>query len=165
VLCPEKLAPAAIAAMRRAHSYEEPAYDVYPLAPEVGKQGEGRLGELPAAEPLAAVAERVRKMLGSGPVQVVGESDQAIRKVAIACGAGGEFLRDAARAGADLLLTGEARFHDYLDARARGLALVLPGHHATERCGVEELAEQLRNKWPGLEVWASTREVDPVHWV
>jgi hypothetical protein len=32
------------------------------------------------------------------------------------------------------------RFHDFLPARAQGLALVLPGHYATERCGAEELA-------------------------
>jgi putative NIF3 family GTP cyclohydrolase 1 type 2 len=82
----------------------------------------------------------------------------------VACGAGGELLHDAVRAQADVLLTGEARFHDYLAARAAGLALVLPGHYATERCGVEELAELLRGRWPEVEVWASAREADPVTW-
>jgi putative NIF3 family GTP cyclohydrolase 1 type 2 len=57
------------------------------------------------------------------------------------------------------------RYHDYLAARARGLALVLPGHHATERCGVEDLAERLRGQWPEVEVWASEQERDPVFWV
>ena len=33
---------------------------------------------------------------------------------------------------ADLLLSGEMRFHDFLQARANGLALILPGHYATE---------------------------------
>jgi putative NIF3 family GTP cyclohydrolase 1 type 2 len=69
------------------------------------------------------------------------------------------------RARADVLLTGEARFHDYLAARAQGLALVLPGHYATERCGVEDLAERLRGQWPEVEVWASTAEADPAGWV
>jgi dinuclear metal center YbgI/SA1388 family protein len=165
VVCPERQASATVAAMRKAHSYEEPAIDVYPLVPETGKVGEGRLGELAEAVALGDLAVRVRRELKSGPVQVVGEPDRKIRKVGIACGAGGEFLRDAARAGAEALLTGEARFHDYLDARARGVALVLPGHHATERCGVEDLADRLREKWPTLEVWASEREVDPVSWV
>ncbi len=64
-----------------------------------------------------------------------------------------------------MFLTGEMRFHDYLSARARGLALVLPGHHATERCGVEDLATRLRAKWPEVVVWASERETDPVEWV
>ena len=51
VLCPERLVDGVVAAMRSAHSYEEPAYDVYPLRPERAKFGEGRVGILPA--PLA----------------------------------------------------------------------------------------------------------------
>ena len=70
---------------------------------------------------------------------------------------------DAVRARADVLLTGEARFHDYLAAQAQGLALVLPGHYASERCGVEDLADRLQKQFPDLEIWASRREWDPLH--
>ena len=56
---------------------------------------------------------------------------------------------------ADVLLTGELRFHDFLHARSNGLSLVLPGHYATERCGIEDLAERLRGQFPQLNVWAS----------
>jgi putative NIF3 family GTP cyclohydrolase 1 type 2 len=73
-------------------------------------------------------------------------------------------LHDAIRARADVFLTGEMRFHDYLEARARGVALILPGHYATERPGVEELARRLAAQWPGVEAWASEREGDPVSW-
>jgi len=72
---------------------------------------------------------------------------------------------DAVRAKADVFLTGEVRFHDYLAAQANGLALMLPGHYATERFGIEELAEQLHNKFPELHVWPSKSESDPVRWV
>jgi putative NIF3 family GTP cyclohydrolase 1 type 2 len=64
----------------------------------------------------------------------------------------------------DVFVTGEMRFHDLLAARARGVAVLLPGHYATERPGVEDLAERLRSAWPVLEVWASAREADPVTW-
>ena len=73
-------------------------------------------------------------------------------------------LPDALKSRADALLTGEARFHDYLAARASGLALILPGHYATERIGVEELAERMRAQWPNAEIWASRNEADPVNW-
>jgi putative NIF3 family GTP cyclohydrolase 1 type 2 len=115
--------------------------------------------------PLRELAGTVRDRLRSGPVQVVGDPEGPVQRVAIVCGAGGEMLGDALRARADVLLTGELRFHDYLAARAQGLALVLPGHYATERCGVEELAARLQSQWPELRVWASAREADPVHWV
>jgi putative NIF3 family GTP cyclohydrolase 1 type 2 len=62
-----------------------------------------------------------------------------------------------------VLLTGEVRFHDCLTAAAQGLALILPGHYATERLGVEGLADRLKARWPELEVWPSRRERDPLH--
>jgi dinuclear metal center YbgI/SA1388 family protein len=201
VVCPAEKIEGAIAALRKAHSYEEPAFDVFPLrsltprpspgVPGVGSQrpaavvpgemserpaaappgkakatlGEGRIGRLARAQSLAELVQNVKSILCAGPVQVIGEMDRQVETVAIACGAGGEFLHDAVRAKADVLLTGEARFHDYLAAQAAGLALVLPGHYATERFGVETLAERLQSRWLELSVWASRREGDPVGWV
>jgi dinuclear metal center YbgI/SA1388 family protein len=164
VVCPERACAAVVAAMRQAHSYEEPAFDVYPLVPAPGQGGEGRLGTLPQPAPLAELAARVRSVLRCGPVQMVGGADRAVQRVAIVCGAGGEFLADAVRVRADVLLTGEMRFHDYLAARAQSVALLLPGHYATERCGIEELAERLKRQWPDVAVWASASEADPVQW-
>jgi dinuclear metal center YbgI/SA1388 family protein len=164
-ICPESGVEAAVAAMRKAHSYEEPAYDVYPLRPGASPQGEGRLGRLAQPVQLRELAERTKVLLACGPIQYVGDPDRSVGRVAIACGSGGEFLADARRAGADVLLTGEARFHDGLAAEAQGPALVLPGHYATERFGVEELAERMRGGWPDLEVWASRQEHDPFRWV
>lgn len=164
VVCPEADIPAAVTALRKAHSYEEPAFDVYPLRPAPSPLGQGRLGRLPAPLPLAEFARRVKAALNAGAVQLVGDANLPVERVAIVCGAGGEFLSDAARTKADVLLTGEMRFHDYLAAQARGVALILPGHYATERFGVEELAARIQRLWPELDVWASRREGDPVQW-
>jgi dinuclear metal center YbgI/SA1388 family protein len=165
VVCPESSVEAVLAAMRKAHSYEEPAFDVYPLRPGMSGAGEGRVGRLPSPVPLVGLAKTVKAALGAGLAQTVGDAAAPVERVAIVCGAGGEFLHDAVRARADVLLTGEMRFHDYLAARAQEIALVLPGHYATERFGIEELAERLAAQWKDIEVWASRRERDPVAWV
>ncbi len=164
-VCPESEVNAVVAAVRRTHSYEEPALDVYPLQTSASRQGMGRIGLLPEALSLCSFAAMVKKSVRVGLVQTVGEAEREVRRVAIACGAGGEMMSDAVRACADVLLTGEARFHDYLAAQAQGLALVLPGHYATERCGVEDLADRLKAEWPEISVWASIRERDPSAWV
>jgi dinuclear metal center YbgI/SA1388 family protein len=164
VVCPEADVDRVVAAMRSAHTYEEPAYDVYPLRPNRSPLGEGRVGRL-ASVPLAELATRARAALKCGPVQVVGDGNRKVARVAVGCGAAGEFLGEAVRAGADAFLTGEMRFHDYLAAQAQGIALVLPGHYATERFAVEELADRLRRRWDGVHVVASQREADPVTWV
>lgn len=161
-VCPEALLDRVIAALRRAHSYEEPAYDVYPLSPAVRTAGEGRLGRLPQKTTLESLGKTIKAALRASFIGLVGAPSQTVERVAIACGAAGEFLNDASRAGADVFLTGEMRFHDYLSAQAQGMALALPGHYATERIGIEDLADRLQNQWPNLQIWASRSERDPV---
>jgi dinuclear metal center YbgI/SA1388 family protein len=165
VVCPETAVDAVATAVRSAHSYEEPAFDIYPLRPTPSPLGAGRVGTLHTTVPLAEFATRVRRELKCGPIQVVGDGTRPVERVAIACGAAGEFLADAVKAKAGVFLTGEMRFHDYLAAQSQGIGLVLPGHYATERFAVEELAVLLSQHWPGLDVTASKRETDPVAWV
>jgi hypothetical protein len=162
VVCPDALVEPVIAAMRSAHSYEEPAYDVYSLRAERGQVGEGRCGLLPTPMPLGAFAQGLKETLQTSCLQIVGSPQRTVQRVAIACGAAGEFLADASRRQADVFLTGEVRFHDALAAEAQGIALVLPGHYATERCGIEALAVRLQTQFPDLQVWASRRERDPL---
>ncbi len=161
--CPGNLAAAVVAAIRSAHSYEEPAIDVYPTAPEAPSgPGSGRVGRLARAEPLGAFAARVARLLDAPSTQFVGDPDRPVNRVAICCGAGDDFVPDAARLGADVLVTGEARFHRALEAEAIGLGLVVAGHHATERPGVEDLAARIAAGFPAIASWASRAEDDPL---
>jgi dinuclear metal center YbgI/SA1388 family protein len=166
-ICSAERLAAALAGVRSRHSYEEPAIDVYPLhdvRPETGGRpvaGAGRVGRLDRPVGLGAFAAHIGRALDSSCVQFVGDPERSIRRVAVCCGAGDDFLKDAARAGADVLLTGEARFHRGLEAEAMGLALVTAGHHATERIGVEHLAERLAATFPAASVWPSRSERDP----
>jgi dinuclear metal center YbgI/SA1388 family protein len=164
-VCPQACLEQVVRAVRQAHSYEEPAYDIYPLQPKASPIGEGRVGRLRQPMRLSELAQLAKNRLKAAQLQVVGDQDRSVERVAIVCGAGGGFVSDAARTGADVLLTGELRFHDYLAAQAEGLGLLLPGHYATERPAVEELAAHLQKQWPDLQVWASRQERDPVQWL
>jgi dinuclear metal center YbgI/SA1388 family protein len=161
VVVPEKRLGAVVAAMRAAHSYEEPAFDVYPLRPGTSG-GEGRIGELEPPTSLGELASRARRELSASGVQLVGDSSRIVRKVAVACGAAGEFLVDSIQANADVFVTGELRFHDALAARQAGIGVILPGHYATERPALEELAIRLSSEWPAITAWASKVEHDPL---
>ncbi len=167
VICPEEVVHRVVAALRKVHSYEEPAYDVYLLYPDPAKidqerLGQGRIGQLVEPVSLATLAEMVRSKLSAPNVQIVGEGARSVQRVAIVCGAGGDFVGNAAGQKADVLLTGEARFHDCLAAQAQGLAVLLPGHYPSERPGVEELSELIQRQFPQTTVWASRKETDPL---
>ncbi|MFO0822933.1 MAG: Nif3-like dinuclear metal center hexameric protein [Gemmataceae bacterium] len=161
VVVPERNLTSVVAAMRKAHSYEEVAFDVYPLRPGTSG-GEGRIGELPEPMAMEQLVSRVKRELSASSVQVGGDLSRSVRKVAIACGAAGEFLSDSIRSNADVFLTGEMRFHDALTARDANVAVILPGHYATERPAVEELAAKLGQDWPTVTAWASRMERDPL---
>ena len=161
VLVPADNVGVCVAAAVAAHSYEVPAVDVVPLA-GIAQGGEGRVGELPAAVLLGELAERMKRELRATVMQIVGDPATPVRRVAVACGAAGDYLRDATRVGADAFLTGEVRFHEALAAEASGVGLLLPGHYASERPGVEDLAGWLAGEFPAATVWASRRERDPL---
>lgn len=139
--------------------------DIAPLTPSPASPalGTGRMGRLPGGT-LGALADAVKKFLALEQVQVVGRRDAQVERVAVGCGSAGELLGPAALAGCQAFVTGEARFHTALEAEARGLGLLLVGHYASERFGLEALAAQLGQEFPQLTVWASRRERDPLAW-
>jgi dinuclear metal center YbgI/SA1388 family protein len=162
IVCVTKLLDRALAALRIAHPYEEPAVDVFPIKSHIDGSGAGRFGTLPTPVTLRELNRLVVERLKQPQIQFVGDASRVIARLGIACGAASEFLRDASRAGCDALLTGEARFHACLEARELGIAMVMPGHYATERFAMETLAAHLNEQFSTRVVKASERERDPV---
>jgi dinuclear metal center YbgI/SA1388 family protein len=162
VVCPKGLVATAIERLREAHPYEEPAIDVYPRHSLLSESGAGRCGQLPEPLPLVELNRRICERLQTPLTPFVGEPNQLISRLGIACGAAAEFAKDAQRLSCQALLTGEARFHACLEARTDRFALILPGHYATERPGMERLAGLLSERHPKLTVFASRAETDPL---
>ncbi len=134
------------------HPYEEPAYDLYPLhpAPPVHRQsgtGQGRLVTLEKPTALSQIAARLKTALKVDalecvlPAQVSTMDELVVRTVGVCVGAGASLLQAAGPV--DLFVTGEMRHHDQLEARARGIALLLAGHTQTERPYLSVLCERL----------------------
>lgn len=135
---------------------------IAPLVPHAEGQGTGRWGWLADPLPLGHLAQRLKQFLAIERLQLVGDPQQTVRTVAVACGAAGELLDAARQNDCDAMVVGEARFHTCLEAEALGIALLLPGHFASERFAVESLAEVLARQFPDIQVWASQQEKDPV---
>ena len=133
--------PAVLAAARRAHPYEAPAIDCYPLRPEpLG--GFGCIGDL-SAEGFAAFVRRARAAFAA-EARVSGRPPARVRRVAVCPGSGGRLVPLAAAAGADVFVTGEVRYHNQREAEHHGLAIVELGHDRTEMPAVDLLARMIR---------------------
>jgi dinuclear metal center YbgI/SA1388 family protein len=126
---------AVLAALRATHPYEEPAYDVFPTVAPDGPHGLGRVGALPAPEPLRDFAERVSAALphtASG-VRVAGDLDAPVQRVAVCGGAGDDLFDVVRRHGADVYVTADLRHHPASESLAHGRpALVDCAHWASE---------------------------------
>ncbi|MCK6482906.1 MAG: Nif3-like dinuclear metal center hexameric protein [Phycisphaerae bacterium] len=162
MVCPTSRLPEAVAAMRRVHPYEEPAFDVYSLAGKPEAVGIGRLARLPRPMRLDRLAARLREASGAAYVQIVGRGGQMVRELAILVGSAGRLDEQFPRSrAADVVITGEIRHHDALAFAGRGWCAIALGHWASERPVLSALADALRRRMPGLEVRISRRDRDP----
>jgi dinuclear metal center YbgI/SA1388 family protein len=133
-----------VARMVKAHPYEEVAYDIYPLLNSRNDVGLGRLGRLSSPVALGDLARQVKETLGADYVRTVGPTDQKVAKVAVCGGSGASLLSSAARQGADVLVTGDVKYHDARIAESQGVCLIDAGHFATEVIMIEKMAQWLR---------------------
>ncbi|MBN2022279.1 MAG: Nif3-like dinuclear metal center hexameric protein [Pirellulales bacterium] len=137
---------------------------IAPLEPGENGLGPGRHGWLAPAVTLAELVDRVRAFLKVEHAHWVGAAERSVRTLAVACGAAGSLLEAACRLDCDAMVLGETSFHACIEAEARGVGLVLPGHFASERFAVETLAARLAERFPDVEIWPSRDERDPIQW-
>lgn len=124
--------------------------------------GAGRFGSLEQPMDRAEFLKRIVITVGARSLEYTWHQNQPAKNVAVACGSAAEFLDDAIRAGCDTFVTGEARFHSVLEAQSRGINLILTGHFASERPGVEKLAKELARQFPDMESFPSDNDRDPL---
>jgi len=135
--------PRAVKALLAAHPYEEPAFDIYPLLNEGKPHGLGRIGSLAEQTTLSDYTARIKKTLNAPGVRSVGDPAAAVKKVALCSGSGASLLREAARCGADVLVTGDVKYHDAREALDLGITLIDAGHFPSEIIMVDDVTERL----------------------
>ncbi len=118
---------------------------VEPIVPTQPGIGYGRVGNLPSALPLESLLRQIHHTLSPPALLVSPEADrqQPIQRVAVLGGSGASFIDAAAKTGAQVYLTADCKFHQFQEARDRGLILVDAGHYATERPACARLVEKL----------------------
>lgn len=126
--------------------------------------GLGRIGNLPKAQRLSTFIKKIKEDLEVDAVGFVGSDQAKIKRVAVVGGSGGSLLPLAKRLGAHVLVTGDLRHHEALEAKHLEMAVVDAGHFHTERAGFRRFAahfkEELRamNIKVALEIYDGERD-------
>lgn len=143
-IMPQSLQKAVVSAMRKAHPYEEVAFDLYPLLNKGEELGIGKIGKLPEEMNLQEFVDHVKNAFGISSLRVIKGKKSMIRKVAVVGGDGNKYIYPALHKGADVLVTGDIYYHNAHDAQEEGLTIVDAGHHIEQimKRKLKELLEQ-----------------------
>ena len=124
--------------------------------------GIGRVGNL--AEPMAlqSFLAQVAGQLECGHLAYQGDLHRQVQRVALCGGSGISYLSAAKKAGADVYVTGDMKYHDAQLASELGICVVDAGHFGTEKQIVKALAEFAAAQ--GLETVIFEEEDYLKHW-
>lgn len=137
-----------VAALKSAHPYEEPAFDLLRLR-RAKMQPIGRIGALPDSMGLTELVTLTDTAL-STRCWAWGDPTARVSRISVVGGAGGSLWRSAMHAGADALIAGEVKQSDAVDAQVEGFPVIAAGHYATEMPGMRALTERLRLQIPDV---------------
>lgn len=119
---------------------------------DIAKEGCGRVGKLKKCMSVAELAELVKAKFHVPNVRVFGELGDIVEVAAVMPGSGGSYIKDALKAGADVMITGDIDHHEGIDAVAQGITVIDAGHYGIEKLFISYMEEYIRRELPALRI-------------
>ena len=153
-----------IAALRKSHPYETPAFDVFQHCDIENKIGLGRIGTLKKPLSMQKAIANIKIATGCKAVGIVGPQRRIIKKAAVCAGSCGKIINSVIAQGCDLYLTGELKHHQALAAQEAGMTCICLSHTVSERFALKNLAKQLKKRLKTVTIRISRKDNDPFTW-
>jgi len=160
-IVPEHLAGTVVAALIRAHPYEEVAYDIYPLDNPHEQAGMGMVGELEAPMEEGAFLNFLKDRFSAGVIRHSALRGTPVSKVALCGGAGSFLIGKAVASGADVFVTGDVKYHDFFSAEGR-IVIMDIGHYESEQFTRDLFYDLLMKKFPKFAIRLSETHTNPI---
>lgn len=161
VILPEYIQNKVIASMIKAHPYEEPAYDVFPLLNEYQQVGSGLIGELVESENEIEFIQRIKALFGGNPIRHTALTGTKIKKTAVCGGSGSFLLQNAINSGADIFISSDFKYHEFFGTENK-IIIADVGHFETEQFTKELFFDIIRKKLPTFAVHISKINTNPI---
>ena len=126
--------------------------------------GFGVVGELPDVVDTVEFMRFIQRRL---EVKAIRHSDTAtstVHRVAVCTGAGASLIGDARRAGADIYITADLKYNDFMTPD-KALTVADIGHFESEYCAIEILFDILSKNLRTFAVRKSERSRNPVNYL
>ena len=151
-------------ALLAAHPYEEPVCDFYNLNNSWSRVGAGVVGELPFAEDEEAFLDKLKTVFQLKALKYSPLTGKKIREVALCGGSGAFLIPEAIAYGADVFITGEAKYNDYYDVEDK-ILLAVVGHYESEVATKELFYDIITKKITNFAVHFSSVNTNPVNYI
>jgi len=161
MVVPSGRVPDVVRALFAHHSYEEPAFDLYPVhtVRDRGGVGLGRVGRLRRP----ARGDQLIRLLGGlvdlSVATVVGDCKRKFTHVTTAAGS---FGVDAFCDPDSFVITGEFKHHDALALRRRGITAISVGHYESERPVLDVIRSHTKRLVRGAQVAIARADRSPL---
>ncbi|MDL2215213.1 Nif3-like dinuclear metal center hexameric protein [Dysgonomonas sp. OttesenSCG-928-M03] len=153
-----------LSALLAAHPYEEPVYDFYSLENTWDHAGSGIVGILPEPMEEEDFLYYLKDTLKLSCIQHSAYRGTMIQDVALCGGSGAFLIPQAIGYGADIFITGEAKYNDFYDVEDK-ILLATVGHYESEICTKDIFYGLLSRKYPDIELNISQFDVNPVKYL
>lgn len=161
VIFPAFLEKSILAALKAAHPYEEPAFDVINLSNTHQGIGAGLIGDLPASLEEKAFLHQLKAVFNLEVIRHTALRGKPVKRVALCGGAGSFLISRALSSNADAYITADIKYHEFFDANGR-LLIADIGHYESEQFTIGLLAEYLVEKFPTFAVLKTEVKTNPV---
>ncbi|WP_294068360.1 Nif3-like dinuclear metal center hexameric protein [Proteiniphilum sp. UBA1028] len=151
-------------ALLAVHPYEEPVYDLYPIANTWPQSGSGVVGVLPEPMPEQEFLYLLKDIFNLPAIRHSKMHGKEIRDVALCGGAGSFLIPGAVAYGADAFVTGEAKYNDFYDVEGR-ILLAVVGHYESEICTKDIFFDLLSKKFSTFALHKSAFDSNPVKYL
>ena len=152
---------AIIRALHEAHSSDSPVYQIINIENSHVNVGSGMIGELPKAIAPTMFLKQLKETMKAGCVRYTELPKRKIKTVAVCGGSGGFLLNHAIRAGADIFVTADYKYHEFFDADGR-IVIADIGHYESEQFTIELFNELITQKFSTFAVYLTTVNTNPV---
>ncbi|MEW5799728.1 MAG: Nif3-like dinuclear metal center hexameric protein [Bacteroidota bacterium] len=167
MLCETWKINSVIAAMTKAHPYEEVAYDVYPLMNNNTEYGLGAIGNFDTPMGSNSFLKLIKTTLQTGSLRF-SKGPASIQRVAVCGGSGSELINEAASLGADAMITADVKYHTFQEFEGK-ILLVDAGHYETERHVLpvvgNKIREIVRKRKSSTKVFITEHTTNPIHYI
>lgn len=151
-------------AMRAGHVYEEISYFIEKLENAHQEIGSGMVGELETPMLTMDFLKHMKEAMDAEVVKYTNPHKETIKRVALCGGSGSFLLSNAIRAGADIFITADFKYHEFFDANGK-IIIADIGHYESEQFTKDLIRDEISKKFTTFATYLSAVVSNPVNYL